>query len=91
VRKVSLSVNEPGALDALPGVRSRTESGGRSHLLTTDADELVRTLVSSGTDFTDLEVASTSLEEAFLSLTGDAGQPADSSKAVRSARTEVPA
>ncbi len=100
VRKVSVNVDEPGVLDGLPGVRSRTESGGRSHVLTTNSDELVRALVSSGTDFTDLEVASTSLEEAFLSLTGDtgdtgdtrdAGDPADVSKPSRSDRTEVSA
>jgi ABC-2 type transport system ATP-binding protein len=41
----------------------------RTHLLTTDADRLVRALVRSGTDFTDIEVRPTTLEEAFLALT----------------------
>ncbi len=71
VRKVSVSVPDPSVLDGLPGVRSRTDAPHRTHLLTTDSDALVRALVTKGVDFTDLEVASTSLEEAFLSLTGE--------------------
>jgi ABC-2 type transport system ATP-binding protein len=48
----------------------RTERvDGRLHLLTTDADELVRALVTTQTPFTDLEVRPTSLEEAFLAIT----------------------
>ncbi len=85
VRKVSLTVPDPGLLDGLPGVRNRTDDGERSHLLTADSDALVRALVASGTTFTDLEVAPTSLEEAFLSLTGE------SSVRSRPDRTEVSA
>jgi hypothetical protein len=43
--------------------------GDRTHLLTGDADRLVRDLVTRQVPFTDLEVRQTSLEEAFLTLT----------------------
>jgi ABC-2 type transport system ATP-binding protein len=43
--------------------------GDRTHLLTPDADRLVRDLVAAEVPFTDLEVRPTSLEEAFLTLT----------------------
>lgn len=66
VHRVSLAAM---ALPDLPGVVSRSESDGRLHLLTPDADELVRTLVRSGIEFRDLEVRPTTLEEAFLHLT----------------------
>ena len=39
---------------------------------TLDADQYVRTMVSSGVDFQNLEIVHPSLEEAFLSLTGGA-------------------
>jgi ABC-type multidrug transport system, ATPase component len=53
----------------LPGVVAQSESDGRVHLLTPDADELVRALVRSGVAFRDLAVRPTTLEEAFLHLT----------------------
>jgi ABC-2 type transport system ATP-binding protein len=37
----------------------------------TDADATVRRLVQSGTSFTDLEVTSAGLEDAFLALTSE--------------------
>ncbi|MGK5680322.1 ABC transporter ATP-binding protein [Actinoplanes sp. URMC 104] len=67
VRRVSLSV--PGPLPELPGITGAERDGDRHHLLTADADRLVRDLVTSGIAFTDLEVRPTSLEEAFLTLT----------------------
>ncbi|MEK8108531.1 ABC transporter ATP-binding protein [Micromonospora sp. M12] len=70
VRRVSLVTDH---LPDLPGVVRSERVDGRLHLLTTDADELVRALVTAGTPFTDLEVRPTSLEEAFLAITsGDA-------------------
>jgi len=60
---------------ALPGVERATQAGDRHELWTADADQLVRDLVTSGTDFRDLEVADASLEEAFLTLT--AADPAE--------------
>ncbi|MEV4654895.1 ABC transporter ATP-binding protein [Micromonospora sp. NPDC049301] len=66
VRRVSLVADE---LPELPGVVRTERVDGRLHLLTTDADQLVRALVTTGTAFTDLEVRPTSLEEAFLAIT----------------------
>ena len=53
----------------LPGVVSAERDGTRTHLMTPDADQLVRELVSHDVAFVDLEVRPTSLEEAFLTLT----------------------
>jgi len=66
VRRVSLSAP---TLPALPDVVRVERSDGRTHVLTTDADRLVRALVGSGTEFRDLEIRPTSLEEAFITLT----------------------
>ncbi|MEV4540501.1 ABC transporter ATP-binding protein [Micromonospora echinaurantiaca] len=75
VRRVSLVAD---ALPALPGVVRTEQVDGRTHLLTTDADQLVRDLVTAGVPFADLEVRPTSLEEAFLAITATEGErPAD--------------
>ncbi|MEV0425223.1 ABC transporter ATP-binding protein [Micromonospora sp. NPDC050495] len=66
VRRVSLVADD---LPALPGVVATEQADGRTHLLTTDADQLVRDLVTAGAAFRDLEVRPTSLEEAFLAIT----------------------
>ncbi|MEV4811059.1 ABC transporter ATP-binding protein [Micromonospora avicenniae] len=68
VRRVSFVADD---LPALPGVVRSEVIDGRNHLLTTDADQLVRDLVTAGVAFTDLEVRPTSLEEAFLAITAD--------------------
>ncbi|SNY68011.1 ABC transporter ATP-binding protein [Paractinoplanes atraurantiacus] len=67
VRRVSLTTTAP--LPELAGLVGVEHDGGRTHLLTGDADGLVRELVTREVPFTDLEVRPTSLEEAFLSLT----------------------
>ncbi len=67
VRSVSLCADR---VPELPGVVRTDHDGDRIRLLTTDADQLVRDLVRSGAEFRDLRVTSTSLEEAFVSLTG---------------------
>ncbi|GIF76573.1 ABC transporter ATP-binding protein [Asanoa siamensis] len=67
VRRVSFA--HDGEPPALPGVVATELREGRTHLLTPDSDQLVRALVASGVDFRDLEVAPTSLEEAFLAIT----------------------
>ena len=67
VRRVSLTGADP--LPPLPGVVGVERDGERTHLLTPDADRLVRDLVAHDVAFTDLEVRPTSLEEAFLTLT----------------------
>ncbi|MEV4620457.1 ABC transporter ATP-binding protein [Asanoa sp. NPDC049573] len=67
VRRVSFA--HDGAAPALPGVVATEVREGRTHLLTPDSDQLVRALVASDVDFRELEVAATSLEEAFLAIT----------------------
>jgi ABC-2 type transport system ATP-binding protein len=69
VRRVSLAAAD---LPALPGVLGVERQDGVTHLLTTDADQLVRDLVASGATWRDLEVRATTLEEAFLTLTANA-------------------
>jgi ABC-2 type transport system ATP-binding protein len=67
IRRVSLTSAVP--VPDLPGVVGTEREGDRLHLLTPDADRLVRDLVSHDVAFSDLEVRPTSLEEAFLTLT----------------------
>jgi ABC-2 type transport system ATP-binding protein len=67
IRRVSLNSGTP--LPDLPGIVGIEQDGPRTHLLTADADRLVRDLVAHDVPFTDLEVRPTSLEEAFLTLT----------------------
>ena len=69
VRRVSLRATD---LPALAGVLHESHVDGRTDLLTTDADQLVRDLVAKGVAFNDLEIRPTSLEEAFLTLTATA-------------------
>ncbi|SCE82568.1 ABC transporter ATP-binding protein [Micromonospora mirobrigensis] len=74
VHRVSFVADE---LPDLPGVVATERTDGRTHLLTTDADQLVRDLVGAGVPFRDLEVRPTSLEEAFLAITdGDRAEAA---------------
>jgi ABC-2 type transport system ATP-binding protein len=69
-------------LPSLTGVDRSSRDGDRYELWTADSDALVRQLVTSGVPFRDLEIATASLEEAFLTLTspktpaGSPGQPA---------------
>ncbi|MFI6077618.1 ABC transporter ATP-binding protein [Actinoplanes sp. NPDC051343] len=67
IRRVSLTSPDP--LPSLDGLLGVEREGGRLHLLTPDADRLVRDLVAENVKFADLEVRPTSLEEAFLTLT----------------------
>ncbi|ASR37646.1 ABC transporter ATP-binding protein [Prauserella marina] len=59
------------ALPALNEVASIERDADRTHLLTNDATALVRELVTVGASFTDIEIESASLEDAFLAITGD--------------------
>ena len=61
--------------DAVPHVVRSAADGDRTTLFTADADGLVRHLVRTGADFSQLEVSPVSLEEAFLVLT--AGEACD--------------
>ena len=66
VRRISMVA---GPLPELPGVISTEQADGRTHLLTTDSDQLVIDLVRSGVAFSDLEIQLASLEDAFLAIT----------------------
>jgi ABC-2 type transport system ATP-binding protein len=68
-RTVRLRTPEPVLPSGLPGIERDARDGDRHELWTSDADELVRALVSSGVPFRDLEVATASLEDAFLAIT----------------------
>ncbi|WBB50562.1 ABC transporter ATP-binding protein [Verrucosispora sp. WMMA2044] len=73
LRRVSLTADE---LPTLPYVVRVERDRERIHLLTGDADQLVRDLVTAGVSFRDLEVRPTSLEEAFLTITAES-RPAE--------------
>lgn len=53
----------------LDGVVHMERVGDRFHLYTEDADALVRALVTTGTEFTDIQVTGATLEQAFLDIT----------------------
>jgi ABC-2 type transport system ATP-binding protein len=67
IHRVSLCSRVP--LPPLAGIAGLDRDGDRLHLLTSDADRLVRDLVTAGVPFAGLEIRPTSLEEAFLTLT----------------------
>ncbi|WP_283134490.1 ABC transporter ATP-binding protein [Rhizohabitans arisaemae] len=73
IRRVTLTAS---GLPELTGVLGVEQEGTRTHLLTADSDALVRELVLSGAPFADLEIRPTSLEEAFLTITGRESQAA---------------
>jgi ABC-2 type transport system ATP-binding protein len=60
---------DAGALRALPAVQQVQQADGVISLDSTDSDATVRGLVRSGATFTDLEVTSAGLADAFLALT----------------------
>ena len=70
VRLKRITLTDP-VLPELSGVTSIEQDANRAHLLTNDATALVRELVTTGASFTDIEIESASLEDAFLALTGD--------------------
>ncbi|MET0736310.1 MAG: hypothetical protein ABWY55_11815, partial [Microbacterium sp.] len=69
VSQVRLQTTELERLLALRGVVHGEQVQGGVQLTVADADDFVRTLVSSGVDFRDLTVRGATLEEAFLALT----------------------
>jgi ABC-2 type transport system ATP-binding protein len=74
VRRVRFRARDvPDAL--LTGAEVLVRDGDRVELLVPDADGFVRDLVRRDVPFRDLEVATASLEEAFLALTGTPGEP----------------
>jgi len=76
-RRVRLRATD---LPELAGVERSSRDGDRHELWTADADALVRDLVNTKVAFRDLEVATASLEEAFLSLTSHSVGPPTTSE-----------
>jgi ABC-2 type transport system ATP-binding protein len=72
LRRVSITAARAPELPGVVGVESE---GERVHMITPDSDQLVRDLVASGTAFSDLEVQSGSLEDAFLAYTAKDATP----------------
>jgi ABC-2 type transport system ATP-binding protein len=68
-RRVSY-VGEPLGTGALGFEAAVVRANGHVVVTTADTDAYVRALVREGVEFSDLEIARPSLEEAFLSLTG---------------------
>ncbi|MEZ5333098.1 MAG: ABC transporter ATP-binding protein [Thermoanaerobaculia bacterium] len=64
-------------LRALPGVRQASMEEGRVDLLTSDAEECVRALLTADAGLADLEVVGAGLEEAFLALTAHDGEKSE--------------
>ncbi len=69
VRRISY-VGEPLERRTLGFAATAVYAGDRTVVATNDTDAYVRALVTSGTPFSELEIAPASLEEAFLSITG---------------------
>jgi ABC-2 type transport system ATP-binding protein len=61
-------------LPDLAGVERSSHDGDLYELWTADSDALVRQLVTTGVPFRNLEVATASLEDAFLALTSPDNQ-----------------
>ncbi|WP_420112397.1 ABC transporter ATP-binding protein [Pseudactinotalea sp.] len=70
VKLKRVTLTDP-VLPELAEVASVERDADRTHLLTNDAGALVRELVTTGASFTDIEIESASLEDAFLAITGD--------------------
>ena len=70
---------DPIELARLPGVIAATEIRGSIALETRDNGpaiiELVRYLARTGNELLDLQVRKPSLEDVFIELTGDTGEP----------------
>jgi ABC-2 type transport system ATP-binding protein len=64
-------VGDPLETQALGFPASFARADGHTIVTTADTDAYVRALVRTGTAFSDLEIAPASLEDAFLSITGD--------------------
>ncbi|MFF5227036.1 ABC transporter ATP-binding protein [Dactylosporangium sp. NPDC000521] len=68
IHRVSMDSTALPDLAGVVGIEQGAD--GRTSLLTADPDQLVRDLVTKGVPFRGLQVRPTSLEEAFLTLTG---------------------
>jgi ABC-2 type transport system ATP-binding protein len=68
------------ALAALPGVSGADRRGEAVMLTCADSDLTIRALLAAYPHARDIEIIAAGLEEAFLTLTGDAAEPASGQK-----------
>ena len=72
-RRVRATTTVPAAaVEALPGVRQARRQGGTLEVLASQAEPVVRELLARDPALSGLEVSGAGLEEAFLTLTGEA-------------------
>ncbi|MDN5929452.1 MAG: ABC transporter ATP-binding protein [Pseudonocardia sp.] len=69
LRRVSLNLPAGYLLGSVEGASQVEIHGGTTHLLTPDADAVVRELIRADVPFADLAVRGASLEEAFVAMT----------------------
>ncbi|HVS63253.1 MAG TPA: ABC transporter ATP-binding protein [Thermoanaerobaculia bacterium] len=67
----------PRLIEELPGVRSARYDKATVEVLAVEAEPVLRELLARDPHLRDLEVTGAGIEEAFLSLTGEAEAPAD--------------
>jgi ABC-2 type transport system ATP-binding protein len=71
----SADLADLAALTALPGVSGADRRGEAVMLTCGDSDLTIRALLATFPDARDIEIIAAGLEEAFLTLTGDAAEP----------------
>jgi ABC-2 type transport system ATP-binding protein len=72
------------ALARLPGVAGAERRGEAVVLACSDSDTAIRALLAAQPDARDLEISGAGLEQAFLQLTGDPGEPEPAGEAAAS-------
>ncbi len=77
------------ALTALPGVSSADRRGEAVLLTCADSDEAIRALLAAYPRARDIEIIAAGLEEAFLTLTGDAAEASPGQAPAAQTQTEA--
>ena len=74
-RRIRATLPDVGldVLERLPGVTGAERRGESVVLVCADSDAAIRALLAAAPNVRDIEIAGAGLEEAFLQLTGDAG------------------
>jgi ABC-2 type transport system ATP-binding protein len=84
--RATLPGAELGALTGLAGVSSADRRGEAVVLTCADSDQAIRALLAAYPGARDLEITAAGLEEAFLTLTGDAAEPSPGHATVETRR-----
>jgi ABC-2 type transport system ATP-binding protein len=78
------------ALAALPGVSGADRRGEAVMLTCADSDEAIRALLAAYPGARDIEIIAAGLEEAFLTLTGDAAEPSSGQAPAATTQADAP-